>query len=663
MATDGADGLITDMHPLDIQRPRNRGVDTPCHLRTFASLDEWQAQASHLRERILACTGLLPLPERTPLRARVFGRIEIDGCSIEKVHFESLPGVLVCGNLYRPLGQTGKTPGILSPHGHWSDGRLEDSEAGSVPGRGVSLARLGCVTFNYDMAGYTDSRQIEHRRFGSELLDLWGVGVLGLQLWNSIRALDFVAGLPDVDATRIGCTGASGGGTQTFLLTAVDDRVSAAAPVNMISAHMQGGCNCENQAHLRVGTNNVEIASCMAPRPMLMVSATGDWTVHTPYHEFVAVRQVYNLYGAGDKLSYTQIDAVHNYNRSSREAVYGFFYRWLLGGNSDRPRREPPFAIDVEELRVFTDGSMPARALDASEVGAALADRALRRARQRPRSRRDLVERRRGLGAALRQCLVAKLPAAEQLRIADRGRQRVGDRLHERFLLATEGGDFVPVVICGPQHRRRAPIAMIVHGKGKDQLFDRQGRPRQLVGRCLDAGLRVAAVDCSLVGEAASVDGVDPMEMSNHYYTYNPSRTSQRVQDILTVIAYLTSRPDVGALRLLGVGEGAGLWTLFAAALAGRNVERAIVDITGFRCDRDEDWLQQCWVPGIRAAGDLITAASLIAPRELAISGAGSATPVASLRAVYRAAHVPSGRLRISPRRWNVTQQTRFLSA
>ena len=232
----------------------------------------------------------------------------------------------------------GPFPGIACPHGHWGRGRLENTELGSIAGRCINFARQGMVAFSYDMVGYNDSDQFVHREIGGRREALWGIGALSLQLWNSIRVVDFLASLADVDAERIGCTGASGGGTQTFLLMAVDERIKAAAPVNMVSAFMQGGCRCENQGHLRLDINNVEIASCMAPRPLLMVSCTGDWTANTPEVEFPAVRAIYGLYGAQNKVSEVQIDAPHNYNQPSREAVYAFFKRHLLGGQGQGSR-------------------------------------------------------------------------------------------------------------------------------------------------------------------------------------------------------------------------------------------------------------------------------------------------------------------------------------
>ena len=198
---------------------------------------------------------------------------------MSKVYFESLPGFFVTGNLYRPVGE-GPFPAVLSAHGHWTYGRLENSPLVSGPGRAITLARQGFVVFSYDMVGYNDSRQLTHA-FGGPREHLWGLSLAGLQLWNSIRSLDFLESLPYVKRDAMGITGESGGGTQTFMLAAADARVAAAVPVNMISLHMQGGCLCENPPGLRLDTTNVEIAATIAPRPLLMVSATGDWTAET----------------------------------------------------------------------------------------------------------------------------------------------------------------------------------------------------------------------------------------------------------------------------------------------------------------------------------------------------------------------------------------------
>ena len=149
----------------------------------YATADEWAARKAYLREHILASAGLLPMPERTPLHPVVFGEVKHDDYTVSKVFFESLPGFLVTGNLYRPLGP-GPFPAILSPHGHWAYGRLENSSLVSGPGRAINLARQGFVVFTYDMIGYNDSQQLPHT-FGGPRESLWGLSLGGLQLWNS----------------------------------------------------------------------------------------------------------------------------------------------------------------------------------------------------------------------------------------------------------------------------------------------------------------------------------------------------------------------------------------------------------------------------------------------------------------------------------------------
>src|SRR4029453_19167018 len=239
----------------------------------------------------------------------------------------------------------------------------------SVPGRAISLARQGFGVVTYDMIGYNDSWRLEHRDFGGPREKVWGLSVAGLQLWNGIRGLDFLESLPYVQRDKIGATGASGGGTQVFLLASVDGGVAAAAPVNMISLHMQGGCLCENQPGLRLDTNNVEIAATIAPRPLLMVSATGDWTKNTMQQEYPAVRALYALRGAADRVHGVQFDAPHNYNRDSREAVYAWMARWLQNAQADVRREEKTFTPDpIPDLLVFHGRSMPQHAVTAEQL-------------------------------------------------------------------------------------------------------------------------------------------------------------------------------------------------------------------------------------------------------------------------------------------------------
>ncbi|MCZ2154588.1 MAG: hypothetical protein LC114_11915 [Bryobacterales bacterium] len=170
----------------DIRNTYTPNTDTHFTMPEYKTLAQWEARKAQLRQQILSAAGLNPMPEKTPLNAQIFGRVEGKDYTIEKVLLETWPGFYLGGNLYRPLNKPGKHPGIASPHGHWNYGRLENSSTGSIPARCINFAKQGYVAFCYDMVGYNDTLQTPHR-FRSAEGELWAFGPLGLQLWDSIR--------------------------------------------------------------------------------------------------------------------------------------------------------------------------------------------------------------------------------------------------------------------------------------------------------------------------------------------------------------------------------------------------------------------------------------------------------------------------------------------
>ena len=550
-----------------------RDLNTPYTFPEYTKA-EWTEKAEALRQQIRVANGLVPLQESTPLNTEVFGKIEREDYSIEKVYFEPFPGFFTTGNLYRPVGKSGPFPGIVSPHGHWGRGRLENIERGSIPGRCINFAKQGYVIFAYDMLGYNDSgKQIDHR-YGGAHEGLWGLSAMGLQLQNGIRAIDFLESLPDVDNERIGCTGASGGGTQTFILTAVDERIKVSAPVNMISATMQGGCLCENAPNLRLDVSNLEIGALMAPRPLLLVSATGDWTVNTPTVEYPAIRSIYAHFDAEDKVHQVQVDAEHNYNKESREAVYAWFAKWFLGAEDASAFKEVAFEVEIDaDLLVFAERELPTHALKQEEFLPAWINRSQQAIDNRkPTNEAELQVFREEMGSGLQHALGLDIPKITDVTLVEpKGAfpTTYQTNLSARHLvIGRKGiGDAIPAILFSPEPQvGHDPIVLIVHPEGKEKLIDSEtGNPLPLITDLLSADRKVLLIDVFGTGEHGNYER---SEDANYFTTYNRTTAASRVQDIVTTLRCFTGRGDVSEVNLIGIGE-AGIMGFIGSRIYG----------------------------------------------------------------------------------------------
>lgn len=291
-------------------------------LRFNTSVPSWEARADEVRRGILQGAGLDPLPVRQRLSWRNHDKIVKQGYTIENMALEISPGYYLVGNLYRPLGRTGKVPAIAHPIGHFKkEGWLTRTQP-EMQARAGHLAQMGAIVFAYDMVGWGETRQVPHssRR------------ALALQLWNSIRVIDFLVSLPEVDPGRIAMIGASSGGTQTILAAAVDPRIAVSVPVVKITAITAGGCTCETGMPIRqqTGTNNAEIAALVAPRPLLIVTDGEDDTKYFPELEYPYIQGIYRLYGAESRFKNVHLAGEgHDFGINKRKAVYDFLAEHL----------------------------------------------------------------------------------------------------------------------------------------------------------------------------------------------------------------------------------------------------------------------------------------------------------------------------------------------
>ncbi len=606
------------------------------------SREAWSRRTDRVRRQILVSLGLWPMPARTPLNAVIYGRRDQGDYTVEKVYFESAPGLFVAGNLYRPKGKSGRVPGVLCPHGHWDDGRFTDAGADQVrrdiaagaerfedggrsplQARCVTLARMGCVVFHYDMLGYADSQQLsmdlvhgfakqrpamndpEHWGFFSPQAESRFESVMGLQAWDSIRALDFLESLPDIDSSRLAVTGASGGGTQTFILGAIDPRPAVAFPAVMVSTAMQGGCTCENACGLRVGTGNVEFAALFAPKPLGMTAAN-DWTVEMPTKGFPELRRLYEMLGARENVMLKAVPQFgHNYNYVSREAMYGWFNKHLALGleepvlETDYPR------LTRSELTVWDDQHPRPQGGDDFERNILQwwtrdATDQLDRAAATPEGRRSLLQP--AIDVVIGRTLSEVGPVEWDLKLKnDRGHylEMAG------LLRATDHGEVLPVVFLHPRDSRNIAVVWPTP-TGKAGLYQNDGTPTAEVRDLLDQGTTVVGVDLFGQGEFTP-DGKplertrtvnNPREAAAYTFGYNPTVFQYRVHDLLTVLSFIQHHekaPD--HLRLLAK-PGAGAWAAAARSVSGGAVEDGGIQVGDFRFADIRDLHSPDFLPG-----------------------------------------------------------------
>ncbi len=632
--------------------------DSEFPMRRVSIADDWPARRNEIRTRILVSAGLHPLPQRSPLNSIIHGRVEREDYTVERVIFESFPGHYVSGSLYRPKSSAGsKLPAVLNPHGHWVNGRFQDhglelvrSEINSgaerfevggrhlIQARCVQLARMGCIAFVYDMEGYADNIQLinhwlEPRRDAADksgyLLfspqaELRGQTLFGLQTWNSIRALDFICALDDVDTNRIGITGESGGGTQSMILAAIDDRVAAAMPAVMVSTGMQGGCTCENASYLRINQGNVDIAAAIAPRPLGLICAD-DWTKDFETKGHPDLKLLYAMLRRPDKYeAHFHLEFPHNYNSVNRHHMYSFMNRHLKLGLP-----EPIVERDFVPLDVATEASVWT-AMHPKPIGNNIGE---------AHERKLTAEWTKATDAALKD-----MSEADRLRVIAEGLTTflgrlptevgsvkweqtseigVGDSLMMTGTLnVTDHGERLPALLIYPKWKWNRQIVVWIGDAGKKSTLS-SGAPNSWIADLVSKGYAVASLDMfgqgEFIGEGGNAveftriisqnNGNEPYRKAACYtFGFNPPLIAQRVHDVMSLVEFLRHeqhKRKVECIHLVAIGEQAGAIGLLARFALGDRIEKAAVNINGFNFKYVDRLDHPMFLPGILRYGGI----------------------------------------------------------
>ena len=606
------------------------------------SVEEWSHRSAKIRYQLKVAVGLYPEPTKCPLNAVIRDRTDHVDFIVLKVFFETFPGYFLTGTLYRPKDSNKKRPGVLCPHGHWKDARFYDageakakqqidkgaesnihSARNPYQARCVGLARLGCTVFQYDMIGNSDNHQISFEiahKFAKQRPAMiseekWGLyspqaeshlqSIMMLQTWNSIRAIDFMQGLEDVDPDRIAVTGASGGGTQTFMVSALDSRVKVSMPAVMVSTAMQGGCTCENSALLRINEGNIAFAALFAPKPLGLTTAN-DWTKEMATKGFPELKETYQVLGVPkNTILHNRIEFEHNYNLPSRQAMYGWFNEHLDLGFKEPENEKPHTRLSKEELSVWGKEHPMPRGGDEFEIE--LLQSLTKDIQKKVQSKPKLA--RMGWDAILDSDLKRCVDVEWELVVKN---QRDGYLEMAGIIKNVTCEEQVPAIFLYPDSDWNERAVIWLSRSGKDGLYEGK-KLKEEVKKLLLAGNAVCGIDLFMQGEFLK-DGKEPKvtrrvknnrEAAAYTFGYNSTLFVHRVRDILSTIKMIHSVMH-GAKKIdLVCLRGAGHWAAAANYAARGAIDRAVIETGGFKFIRVRSIRDQDFLPGASRYGDI----------------------------------------------------------
>lgn len=616
-----------------LQYFRREAEELSKQYRGSESLEEWKERRSELRKQIWESLGDFPLEDRLPVRARVTDTLDHGDHVVEKIIYESLPGLYVTALVYKPKNITEPVPAVICVNGHWSKAKTTEI----IQRRCMMLARMGVVAFCQDVIGTGERAAFE----GSEPTTYHGFyrgaaprivdrSLLGYIMYECIRANDYLCSRPDVDSARIMCTGASGGGKQSMFFPALDERLAGGVPVCYVSSYVDhiGATACVGEIPTGVlrYTDQWEILGLHAPRPLLLIAASQDVPVFQPEPMRRTLdmtrERVYRLYGKADRVSLAEFDSKHDYNKEMRERLYAHVAEHLLG-QKDLDVIEPDELLveDEESLRCgLPAGSETMQSLTYRRATELVSQRAT------PLDKAAWQAQCSAMLADLEERILGGFPTRDNVR-QTLVRQIDDNYRVEHWALETEPGVIVPAVLCVPKKLtagERAPAVIVIDQDGKEHAFKR-GLIEQLVAQ----GQVVLAIDYRGAGETAGTvptiaygPGTPEYNLSNYALFLGRPLMGMRAYDIRCALDFLLTRKEVDANRIAVAGRGRGALAGLLAAMLDERIQAVVAEELLSSWVFAEEFVEiglSTLIPRILTVGDVEHLAACVAPRRLLV--------------------------------------------
>jgi dienelactone hydrolase len=599
-----------------------------------ATRKEWEERRSRLRDAMFAAMG--PFPDKPcPLEPKEMGVLKRQGYRIEKIILQTRPDVRATTSVYIPETVQGKVPAVLAVHGHWPGARRDPV----VQARCLGLVKLGFVVLAIDAFGsgerYTKPANGTYHGalYGSTL---WPAGqtLLGMQVYDNRRAVDYLRSRPEVDGERLGITGASGGGNQTMYAGALDERFKAVVPVCSVGTYQAylhaACCVCEVlPGGLRLAEEG-DVLGLVAPRALMVVNATQDgfqFSVGEARKSLARAKPIFQLSNAEDKLKHAVFESPHAYNQEMREAMYGWMTLHLKGEGDGKPIPEPKHEVETAaDLSCYREGERPKTFLFPPSFAAREARSLLAKVTvQKPDHPEDWESTAVYMRNQLRK-LLGEFPKPGRLE-ARLGKTETVEGIEVTpLVLEPEPRLLLHAILQGkPGGKGKAPTCVLLHLDGKAEALK-----QPVVKALLEKGWTLLAPDLRATGESQpagnAVAGAPDHNSAEHALWVGRPLLGQWVYDVQFLLDWLGTQPELDRERFAVVGVGqAGLVALCAALLFDDRISAAALLDAPTTYVTEEAYGPRTrmglLLPGLLRVGDVAHLAATCAPRRLLVSG------------------------------------------